>query len=156
MNLDFWCSYKSKSNGGKLLPLSSFRNLCKACYEVVWSPQLVLLNERRSYTDARIAVVNSCTACICILHWCRMNKLQLSIDEWLRDDEETILVFFCSWSRYFSFMYFHVFFDKLSNKLLWFFCLFVCFSMKLHFPVFQELKRFSSGAILSFGKNNLT
>ena len=36
-----------------------------------------------------------------------MNRLQLSIIKWLRDHEETILVFFRNWSRYFSFMYFH-------------------------------------------------
>ena len=36
-----------------------------------------------------------------------------------------------------SSMYFHVFFDKLSNKLLWLFvCLFFFFPMKLHFLVF--------------------
>ena len=75
---------------------------------------------------------------------CRINKPQLSIGErlgeWPRDHEETTLVFFRSWSRYFSSMYFHAFFDKLSNKLLWLFCLFVClfvfFPMKLHFLVF--------------------
>ena len=52
VNLDFWCSYKSKNDGGKLFPRLPFRNSCKACYEVVWSRQLVLLNETRSYTDA--------------------------------------------------------------------------------------------------------
>ena len=36
-----------------------------ACYEAVWSHQLVLLNEKRSYTDSSIAVVNGCIACIC-------------------------------------------------------------------------------------------
>ena len=36
-----------------------------ACYEVFWSHQLVLLNEKRSYTDVSIAVVNGCVACIC-------------------------------------------------------------------------------------------
>ena len=57
-----------------------------------------------------------------------MIRLQFnSIGEWLRDHEETILVFFRSWWWYFSFLYFHVFFDKLSNKLLWLFCLFACF-----------------------------
>ena len=127
-----------------------------ACYEVVWSHQPVLLNEERSYTDASIAVVNGCIACIlvaCDLYSCRINKPQLSIAEWLgeclRNHEETTLVFFRpffrSWSRYFSSTYFHVFFDKRSNKLLWLFCLFVIFVMKLHFLVF-----FASGAILSF------
>ena len=33
------------------------------------------------------------------------DRLQSSIGEWLRDHEETALVFSCSWSRYFSFMY---------------------------------------------------
>ena len=51
-----------------------------ACYEVVWSHQLVLLNEKRSYTDASIAVVNGCIACIlvtCDLYSsCRINKRQ--------------------------------------------------------------------------------
>ena len=46
------------------------------------------------------------------------------------------LIFFRSWSMYFSSMYFHVFFVKLSNKLLWLFYLFVIFPMKLHFLVF--------------------
>ena len=55
---------------------------------------------------------------------------------WLRNHEETTLVFFRSWSRYFSSIYFHLLFDKLSNKLLWLFCFFVIFPMKLHFPVF--------------------
>ena len=36
-----------------------------ACYEVAWSHQLVLLNKKRSYTDASIAVVNGCITCIC-------------------------------------------------------------------------------------------
>ena len=49
-----------------------------------------------------------------------------SIGEWLHDHEETTLVFFRSWSRYFSSMCFHVLFDKLSDKLLW---LFVCFCL---------------------------
>ena len=114
------------------------------CYEVVWSHKLVLLNGKRSYTDASIAVVNRCIACIlvaCDLYSsCRINEPQLSIgewlSEWLRNHEETTLVFFRSWSRYFSSMYFHVFYDKLSNKLLWLFCLFVIFPMKLHFLVF--------------------
>ena len=35
----------------------------------------------------------------------RMNRLQLSIGEWRRDHEETVLVFFRSWLRYF---WFHV------------------------------------------------
>ena len=58
---------------------------------------------------------------------CRMIRLQLSIGEWLRGHGETILVFFRSWSRYFGFLSFHVLFDKLSNKLLWLFYLFVFF-----------------------------
>ena len=62
-----------------------------------------------------------------------MNRLQLSIGEWLRDHEETILVFFRIWSRYFSFLYFHVFCDKLSNKLLWLSCLFVLFPGEMAF-----------------------
>ena len=49
-----------------------------------------------------------------------------SIGEWLRDHEETTLVFSRSWLRYFSSMCFDVFFDKLSNKLSW---LFVCFCL---------------------------
>ena len=36
-----------------------------ACYEVVSSHKLVLLNEKRSYTAASIALVNGCIACIC-------------------------------------------------------------------------------------------
>ena len=51
------------NNRGKLFPRSPFRNSWKGCYEVVWSRQLVLLNERRSYTYAWIAVVNGCLAC---------------------------------------------------------------------------------------------
>ena len=35
VNLDFWCSYKSKNDGGKLFPRLPLRNSCKACYEVV-------------------------------------------------------------------------------------------------------------------------
>ena len=87
-----------------------------------------------------------------------MIRLQLSIGEWLRAHGETILVFFRSWSRYFSFLSFHVFFDKLSNKLLWLFYLFVFFHMKLHFRVFLRIKtiQVSSGAILSFASFELT
>ena len=45
--------------------------------------------------------------------------------------------------------------DKLSKKLLRLFCLvFFFFPMKLHFLVLEELKRFSLGAILSFGKKS--
>ena len=138
-----------------------------ACYEVVWSHQLVLLNEKRSYTDASIAVVNGCIACIlvaCDLYCsCRINKPQLSIGEWLgewlRNHEETTLVFFRSWSRHFSSMYFHVFFVKLSNKLLWLFCLFVCYfpdEIALSSVLRNELKRFASGAILSFAEKILS
>ena len=78
--------------------------------------------------------------------------------EWLRDHEETTLVFFSTWSRYFSSMYFHVFFVKLSNKLLWLFCLFVCyFPDEIAFSSIlrNELKRFATGAILSFAEKNL-
>ena len=85
-----------------------------------------------------------------------MIRLQLFIGEWLRGHEETILGFFRSWSSYFSFLSFHVFFDKLSNKLLWLFYSFVSFPMKLHFPVFLRIKtmQVSSGAILSFAKKS--
>ena len=50
---------------GELFRRSPFRSSCKACYEVVWSLQLVFLNETRSYNDAWIAVMNGCLACIC-------------------------------------------------------------------------------------------
>ena len=53
------------NNRGKLFPRSPFSNSCKGCYEVVWSRQLLLLKERRSYTYALIAVVNGCLACTC-------------------------------------------------------------------------------------------
>ena len=92
---------------------------------------------------------------------CRINKPQLSIGErlgeWLRDHEQTTLVFFRSWSRYFSSMYFHVFFDKLSNKLLRLFWLFV-FPDEIAFSSIlrNKLKWFASGAILSFAKKNLS
>ena len=52
-------------------------------------------------------------------------------------------------------MYFHAFFDKLSNKLLWLFCLFgFFFPYEIAFSSFlrNELKRFASGAILPFAK----
>ena len=91
--------------------------------------------------------------------WCRINKPQLSasdlIGEWLLDHEETTLVFFRSWSRYFSSMCFHVFFNKLSNKLLWLFCLFLSFFFRwncISSILRNELKQFASGAVLSFGK----
>ena len=112
----------------------------RSCLE----PPAGFANKERSSTDSSIAVVNGYIACIlvaCDLYSsCRINKRQLSIGEWLgewlHNHEGTTLVFFRSWSRYFSSMYFHVFFDKLSNKLLWLFCLFVIFPMKLHFLVF--------------------
>ena len=95
--------------------------------------------------------------------WCRINKPQLSasdlIGEWLLDHEETTLVFFRSWSRYFSSMCFHVFFNKLSNKLLWLFCLFLSFFFRwncISCILRNELKQFASGTILSFAKKNLS
>ena len=129
VNLDFRCSYKSKNNLEKLLPRSLVMKLFEA---TSWFGC-----EKRSYTAASIALVNGCIACICswllviyILDVGQTSRSYLSasdsIGEWLRDHEETTLVFFRSWSRYFSSMCFHVFFDKLSNKLLW---LFVCFSL---------------------------
>ena len=65
------------------------------------------------------------------------------------------LVFFRSWSRYFSSMCFHVFLDKLSNKLLWLFCLLLSFFFRwncISSILRNELKRFASGAVLSFAK----
>ena len=98
--------------------------------------------EKRSYTDASIAVVNGCIVCIlvaCDLYSsCRINNPQLSIGEWLRNhgDTKQLSSFVAGQWMYFSSMYFHVFFVKLSNKLLWLFYLFVIFPMKLHFLVF--------------------
>ena len=77
------------------------------------------------------------------------------IGEWLGDHQETTLVFFRSWSRYFSSMYFHVFFDKLSNKLLWLFCLFLSFFSRwncISSILRNELTRLALGAVLSFAK----
>ena len=54
--LDFRCSYKSKNNGEKLLPRSLV---------VDWSHKLFLLNGKRSFTAASIALVNGCIACFC-------------------------------------------------------------------------------------------
>ena len=57
---------------------------------------------------------------------------------------------FVGGQRYFSSMYFLVFFDKLSNKLLW---LFVCYfpdEIAYSSILRNELKRFASGSILSF------
>ena len=98
--------------------------------------------EKRSYTDASIAVVNGCIVCIlvaCDLYSsCRINNPQLSIGEWLRNhgDTKQLSSFVAGQWMYFSSMYFHVFFVKLSNKLLWLFYLVVIFPMKLHFLVF--------------------
>ena len=72
-----------------------------------------------------LALAKSRQSIYCSLCW--MNRLQLSIGECLRDHEGTILVSLRSRSRYFSFMYFHVFFHKRSKKLLWLFCLLVFF-----------------------------
>ena len=92
--------------------------------------------------------------------WCqRYLSVSDSIGEWLRDHEETTLVFFRSWSRYFRSMCFHVFFDKLSNKLLWLFCLFLSLSFRwncISSILRNELKRFASGAVLAFAKKNLS
>ena len=156
MNLDFRCSYKSKNNAEKLLPRSLVMKLFEATSWFCWT-------RKRSYTYASIAVVNGCIACILVAcdsySPCRINKPQLSIGEWLRNHEWTTLVFFRSWSRYFSSMYFHVFFDKLSNKLLWLFCLFLSFFFRwncISSILRNELKRFASGAVLSFAKKNLS
>ena len=73
--------------------------------------------------------------------------------------EETTLVFFRSWSRYFSSMCFHVFFDKLSNKLLWLFFLFLSFYFRwnsISSILKNELKQFASGAVLSFAQKKKT
>ena len=152
MNLDFRCSYESENNGEKLLPWS----LVMKFFEVTsW---FNLLNERRSYTDTSIAVLSGYIACIlvaCDLYSsCWINKPQLSIGEWLRNYKETALVFFRSWSRYFSSMYFHVFFNKLSNKLLWLFCFFVFFLNEIAFSSIlrNKLKRLAAGTIVSFTK----
>ena len=52
--------------GGAMLKLRFDRYITSvACYEVVSSHKLVLLNEKRSYTAASIALVNGCIACIC-------------------------------------------------------------------------------------------
>ena len=94
--------------------------------------------------------------------WCRINSYLLasdSIGEWLRDHEETTLVIFRSWSRYLSSMCFHVFFHKLSNKLLWHFCLFFSFFFQwncISSILRNELKQFASGTVLSFAKKNLS
>ena len=97
-----------------------------------------------------------------LTHLCRLDEwqlsdtiLQLSICEWLRDHEETILVFFRSGSRYFSFMYFHMFLVKLWNKLLWLFCLFVCcllfffFSDEIAFSSILRIK------MIFFGRHSI-
>ena len=106
VKLDFRCSYKRKNNGEKLLPRSLVIKVFEATSWFCWT-------RKRSYTDASIAVVNGFIACIlvaCDLYSsCRINKPQLSIGEWLCNHEENTLVFFRSWSRYFSAMYFHVF-----------------------------------------------
>ena len=69
-----------------------------------------------------------------------MNRLQLSIGECLRDHKGKIFVSLRSRSRYFSFMYFHVFFDKLSKNSCGFFvCLFFFF-----FFFFSDETAFSS------------
>ena len=156
MNLDFWCSYKSKNDGG---------NYSLGCHSETHANLVMKLFEAASWfclTREEAILTNDC--CSVWLHsllvacdiysLCWMIRLQLFIGEWLRGHEETILVFFRSWSRYFSFLSFHVFFDKLSNKLLWLFYLFVFFHMKLHFRVFLRIKtiQVSSGAILSFAK----
>ena len=125
--------------------------------------------ENWSYTAASIALVNGCIACIC--SWllviyildveqtsCSYLSASDSIGEWLHDHEETTLVFFRSWSTVSS-MCFHVFFDKLSNKLLWLFCLFLSFFFRwncISSILRNVLKQFASGAVLSFAKKNLS
>ena len=50
-------------------------------------------------------------------------------------------------------------FDKLSNKLLWLFCLFLSFFFRgncISSILRNELKQFASGAVLSFAKKNLS
>ena len=156
VNLDFWCSYKSKNDGG---------NYSLGCHSETHANLVMKLFEAASwFCLTREEAILSPDCCSEWLHsrlvacdlysLCRMISLQLSIGEWFRGHGETILVFFRSWSRYFSFLSFHVFFDKLSNKLLWLFYLFVFFHTKLHFRVFLRIKtiQVSSGAILSFAK----
>ena len=137
VNLDFRSRYKSKNNGEKLLPRSLVMKLFEAtsCF---------LLNEKRSYTDASIAVVNGCIACICswmlviyILPVGETSRSHLSVTGFAIMKKQHLSSFVLRWYRYFISMYFHEFFNKLSNKLLWLFCLFVSFfPMKLHFLVF--------------------
>ena len=86
-----------------------------------------------------------------------MNRLQLSIGkwlgEWLRDHEEPTLVF-RSWSRYFSFMYFHVFLINYQTSSYGFFgfCLFFPNEITFSSILTNELKQFVSGAIPSLVK----
>ena len=55
-----------------------------ACYEVVWDHQLVLLNEKRSYTELVIVA-----GCLWFIVSCRMNKPQLSIGKWFRNHDQS-------------------------------------------------------------------
>ena len=127
VNLDFWCSYKSKNDGGILFPRLPFRNSCKACYEVVWSRSwFCLIREEAILTNGCCSEWLHSLLVACDLYsLCRMIRLQLSIGEWLRGHGETILVFFRSWSRYFSlclFMCFSINFQ--TNSCGFFICLF--------------------------------
>ena len=156
VNLDFWCSYKSKNDGGSYslgCHSETHANLVMKLFEAAsW---FCLTREEAILTpDCCSEWLHSRLVACDLYSLCRMISLQLSIGEWFRGHGETILVFFRNWSRYFSFLSFHVFFDKLSNKLLWLFYLFVFFHMKLHFRVFLRIKtiQVSSGAILSFAK----
>ena len=66
----------------------------------------------------------------------------------LLNHEETTLVFFHNWLRYFSFVYFHVFFDKLSNKLLWHF-------VGLFFPVEIAFSSILRIKMIFFGRHSI-
>ena len=75
------------------------------------------------------------------------DRLKASIGEWLRDHEETALVFSCSWSRYFSFMYtiFMCFSINFQTSSYGFFVFLFVFPDEIAFSSILRIKRICFG-----------
>ena len=131
-----------------------------------WGHKLVLLNEKRSYTAASIALVNGCIACIC--SWLLVIYI-LDVDR-----QATVIYRRVTWSANgFAIMKKQHLSSFVAGQGSLVQCVFMCFSTNFQtsfcgfFVCFcsfffrwncissilrNEFKRFASGAVLSFAK----
>ena len=75
-----------------------------------------------------------------------MDRLQLSIGEWLHDHEDTILVFFRSWSRYLVSRIFLCLSINFKQTLLAFFVSFFFFPNEIAFSRILRIKTIFFGS----------